>query len=610
MSNLPRIKQYAKKRDRQHDHNWILAKGDLAPPHLPLMSINNPGGISLNFFAESPFSFTRSALADLHGNHYEDAPEQHILRRSSATDPWIIDSTTIPTSDRYAKLIPSLLAAKVISPLSHLQGIADTSGILDLVVLRLFAVVKDLPPTATCRPIENGRPVRSPYYRSNFSLPGGKKLTQIFLMTDTRSWTALHGDLQNYYFQIPLSAKGSFQHAFVADQRIYLWLVLTMGWYKATRIAESFCIDLCLRNCTDLLDNISAPDGLIIFKNQQGLLVVIYDSFLVLGPPRICARIKPNIEENCRSANVKIKYLNLAGLGEAFEFCGFELTPHREGILWRIAPSTVNAWVSQMTNPIPPTLRSLWSLGGILTFAHTVRVKDRQELYKFRQLQADSGLIEQDLWDVENRSLEHLLVEMISTVRKLEAENTTLLSKSLFMRDHRKVIYAAFDATPLRWAFSVFHKNLVGTLQPEDHSGVFPEEKVICAAECFAAVECIQHVLNIAHGSFILILVGDNQTTLRALAKRASGSPDIQAELARSGLEHVDHDKRTIVCTDIDTSSNYADLGTRPDNPTSESEISKRYSDTCTRFLESVEIYRATRQTYISREKTSVRNCM
>jgi hypothetical protein len=426
---------------------------------------------------------------------------------------------------------------------------------------------------------------------------------------DTCSWTALHGDLQNYYFQIPLSAKASFQHAFIVDRQIYLWLVLTMGWYKATRIAESFCIDLCLRNCTDLLDDdINTPDGLVVFKNHQGLLVVIYDSFLVLGPPRICARIKANIEQNCGSAHVKIKYICLAGLGESFEFCGFDLMPHRDGILWRIAPSTVSAWVSQTTNPLQPTLRSLWSLGGILTFAHTVRVKDKQDLFRFRQLQADCGLIEQDLWDVENRSLEHLLAEMICTVRNLETENASLLSRSLFMRDRRKVIYAAFDATPLRWAFSIFHESSMGILQPEDHSGVFPEEKVICAAECFAAVECIQRVLSVTHGSFIFILVGDNQTTLRALAKNASGSTDLQAELRRCGLEHFDHSKKTIVCTDIDTSSNYADLGTRPDKPTNESEIAKRFSDTCTRFSQALEIYKATRQTYISREKTSVQN--
>jgi hypothetical protein len=127
-----------------------LSKGDLAPPLFQIMSISNPGGIFLGFFGESPFPLVHSAVMDLCGNHYDDTPKQQILRRSSTNDPWLVDPVTTPTSDRYAPLIPGLLAAKVVCPPSDFQDAAEASGTLRLVVLRLFAVVKDLPSNATC----------------------------------------------------------------------------------------------------------------------------------------------------------------------------------------------------------------------------------------------------------------------------------------------------------------------------------------------------------------------------------------------------------------------------------------------------------------------------
>jgi hypothetical protein len=230
MSNLPEIAAESRKSKRPRtEAHGVLVKGDLAPPHFPVMSINNPGGIYLGFFESSRFLFVQMALADLSADHYDSLHgSQHVLQRSSVQCSWEITSLT-PRSDRYYSLVQQLLTAKIVCRLSDLQAVADHHRVLNIVILSLFAVVKDLPPTPSCRPIENGRPVKSQTFKSGFSLPGASRLTQILLRLNTSGWVAAHGDLQNYYFQIPLSSLRSLQHAFVVHAQIYCWLCSDYG---------------------------------------------------------------------------------------------------------------------------------------------------------------------------------------------------------------------------------------------------------------------------------------------------------------------------------------------------------------------------------------------
>jgi hypothetical protein len=298
----------------------------------------------------------------------------------------------------------------------------------------------------------------------------------------------------------------------------------------------------------------------VIFNNNQGVLVVIYDSFLVLAKPTIANKIYAQVILNCEAANVKIKYLKIADLGTSFEFCGFEIMPHRDGSKWRIAGSTVEAWHKQLNFSPEPTLRSAWSLGGVLTFADTILLQPRSSLYSFRQLQSDLGEIKEDQWDIERDDLQPYISNLVERIQNLD--NSNFRSRRDTLGDRRKVIYGAFDASPEQWCFTIFPDNCVESEEIRLDlismwTGSTEHTDPIHLTEIHAAVELLIRILPSIRGPAIIILVGDNQIALKALSSCTSRSADVLAELDRSGLKEVDYKKISVVCADIDTSENY-----------------------------------------------------
>lgn len=136
------VRRTRKKRDRSETDDGLeidedsfrpLAKGEISPPSYQLMSINNPGGLDLNFFGSSKFQFVHQALVDLASDHFDGVPEKHVLRRY-LHEPWQIAKDT-PKSDRYELLLSDLLSSKIVCRLEDVMESANSLGVTDLVVM-------------------------------------------------------------------------------------------------------------------------------------------------------------------------------------------------------------------------------------------------------------------------------------------------------------------------------------------------------------------------------------------------------------------------------------------------------------------------------------------
>jgi len=587
----------------------VLTKGDLAPPDYKLMPIRNPGGISMKYFSKSPFSFVRTALRDLTENHYEETPVEQlqplVATRKSPQDPWLIPKTA-PNSAKYTALISHMIKQNIVLPLSDLdlQNFMVAHDINAVTVLNLFAVVKD-DEEKTARPIENGNPIKPAHFRADFSLPGASHFVETLLSTNTAGMTALHGDLANYYFQVPLVPARMLQHVFRIDNQLFCWKVLTMGYFKATRIAEALCLDLTLRGADDVPHETSQPNGLVRLKTG-GFLVVIYDSFLLVDKPQVVDRFHQLIRNNCTNANAAVKYQTIAKLDDEFEYCGFLLKPGEHFLRWKIAPSTLRVWNLKLSVPLPSTLRSLWSLGGMLQFAFTVRLVDRRALAAFRQFQANRGAVSENAWDahLRNKLAIALISKLTSMVTAINNDQFVLRNQGSIRR--KNLLRGVFDATTARWSYAL----LSPTRVIYELNGAFESCTQIDQAEAIAGASCLERLFAQVKtdSTHVILLAGDNQSVLRAFRSGASSSSGIKREIDRCALvEFVEKFPRTpVILVDIPSEENYADIGTRPNISYSPAQVTQRLNDTISRINIAAKHYACTCSTYVDR-KTSLR---
>jgi hypothetical protein len=389
-----------------------IFKGDVAPPHFKLMSVKNVGGLCLEHFLSSPFSFATRSISLLREPHFPVGPLPCLINTSA-------DLSRTPDSSRYFNLVKELAYHKLIEPVPVTVPFEDTP----LVILPLFAVVKEVePPTA--RPIENGRLSKDSNWYSDFHLPGAKQLVDAFRTMNSANRLALHFDLANYYFQIPMPESNRNGHAFRCQNRLWRWRVLTMGYQKATLIAEGLTLDLCLRGLTlpEDVQNSPNPNGLVRLPSG-GILVVIYDSVLLLDTRSNITTSKNRVERNLLQAHATLKYLSIAEHEVPFDFCGFEIRTGVDGIQWRISSSSLEPWLRRTRQSLPCTVRTVWQLAGFLTFAYTILQRPPRALTFIRRFQARRGLIEDEHWDVEDESLRDIVTNAVMRIQLLDAQN-------------------------------------------------------------------------------------------------------------------------------------------------------------------------------------------
>jgi hypothetical protein len=203
----------------------------------------------------------------------------------------------------------------------------------------------------------------------------------------------------------------------------------------------------------------------------------------------------------------------------------------------------------------------LWRLAGFLTFAYTVLQLPERALATIRKFQAERGLIQDEEWDLEDNVLIELVDWATERVNCLETINLwQRKSPSKSVRDH-VTLSGVFDATPIRWAYSIFREGTEGTEIAFEASGELPNLP-IDEAEAYAASQLIQKLLQqVTSNNTIVIVAGDNQPVLYAFQGGFSTSLKIDASIRQSGILVS---KCIFLLVDIPSEENYADIATRP----------------------------------------------
>ena len=66
----------------------------------------------------------------------------------------------------------------------------------------------------------------------------------------------------------------------------------------------------------------------------------------------------------------------------------------------------------------------MWSLLGMINFAHTVRMVDRRSIAKFRQMQCCHGKIGDDEWDLVDEKWQGSIQELVQMIADVPQPKT------------------------------------------------------------------------------------------------------------------------------------------------------------------------------------------
>ena len=551
-------------------------KGDISPPDFSLMKITNPGGAELSYFRNSPFAFSRNAHLTFVSDHL--LPSEALAH---------LEEFGEPNSSRYGKLIDQMLKAHLLETVatSDVEGHPHT-------VLSLFAVIKDTT-EQLARPIENGKSLKSVGKALEpFHLAGATQIIQTLYETNTAGKVALHCDMANCYFQYPLTANNRRFHTVKCKTGVstqYMqWTVLTMGWYKATMIAQCFTYDLVLRGHPLAPDTEGVPDALKL--SNGAILFIVYDSVLIFDRQPSVGKWKKQILSNVAEANISLKYMTLQDHNEVFDYCGFQFCTTINGVLWRIAKATLDPWLEICRQKLHPTPRNLWRVLGFLTFAFTILERPFRLLREGRKAQAHLGLMEGEQWDSLQQACMKPLEVLQGIVLELPQHNILRHRKS--RKRTTDTIFFTFDATPKMWCFTVFRDGAVR----HEECGAFPKIMEIAAAEAFAYSKGMHNITPHIAPSTILVVGGDNIGVLRSICRGLSLNDEVDQIICSHYQVTC-----TVVVADIPTDENYSDIRTRPTEVFTEEEVSFRLTASCNRLQTALERHVATGKEWFGR---------
>ena len=541
----------------------LPCKGSLAPSTYGLMSIENAGKLSISYFEKSRVCFVSQAITLLFSDHYNvlDVNPTYIGTKCA------FEHT--PDSKKYTKLVTHMLSKNLVERLK----IDRLSNDDKIVILRLFAVVKD-PRLQIARPIENGRPIKKhdPQLQP-FSLAGATQMIELFHSFTSAGKNAYHFDLANYYFQVKNPAPQ--QHVFRVGNDLYCWKVLTMGWDRATRIAQSFTIDITTRGARLPADfnTRTAPPGSILFDSY--LLICVYDSVLILDKAKELLQWRKRIEENRKEAHALFKYEKLQPPGEAFVFCGLELKLTNLGLEWRVDPAIMSLWSQILSQKLPRTPKTLWRLMGFFQFVFTILGLPRVWLGPARKAQSKIGLVQQEEWNCVHPEVEPAVHVLMDVFRRVD--NSFFRHKRSRKRSSA-ILRFATDATLSHWGWYLLNEH--GDVLAEDGGArVFP---CIDEGEAYAVAQALLHARMLdPDGHFVVIIGGDNIPVEKAFYKGSSKSDPVYNEIVRSDVSKM---SAVIVYADICSDDNFADIKSRPDKYYAPEEIAWRRSATLCRI--------------------------
>lgn len=578
-------------------------RGDIAPSSYRLMKINGPGQMDLSAFSASTFLFVEKAIAMMSDSHYDielvkKLDHIYVPERDLTTEEKLRAEKSFfktPDSIKCQSVICDMVRAHLVEFISKDD---ENYPKVPVVIMRVFAVVKELKTatqTGLARPIENGNPVNneSSEQRQKFSLAGATQLLELLLSLDSEGMTAFHFDFCNYYFQLRNSRPD--QHHFRVGDRLFRWLVVTMGWYKATFIAQALTLHMTLDGIScelllpEHLSTLPSPPGIVRLKSGAAI-VCIYDSVIIFDKVSTLKVHRTRVLANARAAHALLKYERIQPFGEAFVWCGFEFICRPSGVSWRVNPDTIANWNLVLESSLDATPRSLWRILGVLNFIFVILELPKRLLGPGRNMQGEIGLIQKEEWDSEDSRIYKIFPWAIQIFGKIKNDFRHRRTRKI----PRTVLRFATDATLLRWGW--YQLNEEGDIINED-GGDFPFVASIDVCEAYSAAQAIGKADEL-DSEAMLLLAGDNIPQMLAFDKGTSTAPLLYAEIVRA---KVDTNPRVMVLIDVTTLENVADIKSRPDEIFSDEEIKLRKQLTSARTAAGLRAWLLCGSTFFSR---------
>ena len=130
-------------------------------------------------------------------------------------------------------------------------------------------------------------------------------------------------------YQYTLGRKGRRCMCVKVGDLIYMCLVMMMGWWKSCGIAQglvwgTICVRLEGEPCLGIPEevyNMKEAPGFIELEGG-GLILLVYDSVLLIAPKELAHQWHARLERNFELANVKLKYLIEEPLGLTMAYTG------------------------------------------------------------------------------------------------------------------------------------------------------------------------------------------------------------------------------------------------------------------------------------------------
>jgi hypothetical protein len=583
-------------------------KGVVCGGKTQLTPLQNVGHGVIDFSTVGQVSFARSAVRALNDRDFFDkeiAGECMAERIRSAAQ-------TPRNAAEYVQHVEELSGEALGA--SEDDGVRRSGGVLRRVTggaaayASYFAVIKDviwqgMMMIFTARAIFDARffngLIKTP---PDFSLNDVNGILDILSSYGCRQIFFFSTDLLNFYYQLPLGSHLSVYMGILCNGITFLPLVLPMGWSWAVWIAHALCWGLILKILSGDVDlqipesvfTTAIPPSHVTCGDGTNILVVI-DTILVISSEEATVKEwRRRIVRNMGDAGLKLKYDKL---GRSAEFGGLAMTSTLDGVTWCILEETQRAWRTWASETLTPSAHVLWKALGFLRFVLPVIGWNLARLGSLVGIQSRHArefcLKSKKDYAVERPSLTPAIAEAKKLILGIDYSCRHPKSHLKGIRCPAGIWYAATDATTTTEAFCFFRDGKPGKWWIREANS-----EDILGAEANALAWCISEWTKIRAPGDILVVAGDNQAVLRCAEKGWSRCPEIQAaiELVRNVLEF-----ETVVKCDIDTDSNYADIGSRPHEEYSAEERAQRLKETLKCLDDGWASFRRTRKTLFMR---------
>ena len=609
----PKMERRAKKRSEGDAPPRQILRGDKCLPNVPLAKLKNvgKGNLTGNRIAfEIPFVKLALELlnedpirpgADLRGiaTRVEDAPN---------AEKWglhldhFLDTEALRIVHKSELTLPDgSLELRIFCRYKGVhKEIFDARGIFDLI---------DLNAVCSSREVV-------------FTLLSGRAFVEVLRTIPFREkgMRIFHGDLTNSYYQFAIGKNLGRRINIRRGLQILEAQVLAMGFSKACGITQGLVWGVILRRldgdedlgvAEEVYGRTDAPGYIRLASG--GIIVLIYDSILVIDTEKGAKAWSERIVRNMYDANLVLKYAILEGRKTLVDENGVEQGPvyggaqfryDESGLTWKLQDTSLMSWKERVTRPLASTPRTLYKLVGYLRFVYGILDFYERHLGRWSKLQSKMG---NDIknWDTPSVADTHI-TELCAIILGLTNERRHANSFKKDVGGPVRVGYVAVDATTKRYAFCEFKDGSVvrrhGIVMTKSvkfgGSDEWDVERRIEYGEAMALESGVDFLIK--RGFNVVIVAGDNQSVGFGFRKGYARNDETDVVIGRTV---TNAGTAAVVIMDIDTDENYGDIPSRPDEVYTEVERDNREAATWRALKRGFELWKEANAVYVLRVK-------